>query len=132
MMRIGYLPSDYNPMVLMLGDEPEDFRALSWVLQGFARDQADVRLDCLAFCTSNGTSLTLTASAGLPGVFVGEDGLVWRIDAARASGFAAQADALAEAGRLAGSEMLKCSTEDEIPVKLSRGEYTEDFLLPAA
>jgi hypothetical protein len=130
MMRLGFLPSDFNPMVLMLGEEPEDFQALSWVLHGFARDQADVRLDDLAFCVSNGTQLKLTASAGPPGIHAAGDGFVWRIDAARAAGFAAQAEALAEPGRVAGSEILECSTEDEIPVKLSRGEYTEDFLLP--
>jgi len=28
--------------------------------------------------------------------------------------------------------MLECSTADEIPVKLSRGEYTDDFLLLTA
>ena len=132
MMRIGYLPSDFNPMVLMLGEKPEDFRALSWVLRGFARDLADVRLDGLPFCTSCGTRLTLTASPGPAGVHADADGLVWRVDAVRASGFAAQVDALADTGRLAGSEMLECSTEDEIPVKLSRGEYTDDFLLPPA
>ena len=28
----------------------------------------------------------------------------------------------------AGSEILECTTEEEIPVKVSRGEYTDDFL----
>ena len=31
--------------------------------------------------------------------------------------------------RAAGSEILECTTEEEIPVKVSRGEYTDDFLL---
>ena len=30
--------------------------------------------------------------------------------------------------RISGSEMLECTTEEEIPVMVSRGEYTDDFL----
>jgi len=129
MMRIGFLPSDFNPMVLMLG-EAEDFRALGGVLRGFSRQPEDVRLDELGFCAAARTRLLLTASAGPLGVHSAPDeGYIWRIDPARAVGFASQVDALAEPGRLAGSEILECSIEDEIPVKLSRGEYTDDFLL---
>ena len=128
MLRIGYLPSDFNPMILMLG-EAEDFRALSGVLRGFSRDTADNRVDQLGFCQPGNTRLTLTASPGPPGVQAAADGgFVWRIDADRAAGFAILADGLADSGRLAGSELLACSIQEEIPVKLSRGEYTDDFL----
>lgn len=131
MMRIGFLPSDFNPMVLLLG-EPEDFRALGGVLRGFARDGADVRVDTLGFCTPGRTRLRLTAEPGAAGVQGDGDDVTWRITPDIATSFAALAEALAEPGRLAGSEMLECSTEEEIPVKLSRGEYTDDFLLPTA
>ena len=43
MMRIGFLPSDFNPMVLMLG-EAEDFWALAGVLRGFARAPSELRV----------------------------------------------------------------------------------------
>jgi hypothetical protein len=132
MMRIGYLPSDFNPMLLMLG-EAEDFRALSGVLRGFARHPTDTRLDTLGFCTNTRTAVVLTGTDGPAGVHAAPDGrLLWRIDPDRAARFAAQVDSLADPGRLAGSEMLECSTEEEIPVKLSRGEYTDDFLLPGS
>ena len=48
MMRIGFLPSDFNPMILMLG-EAEDCRALGGVLRGFAREARDVSFRDLAF-----------------------------------------------------------------------------------
>ena len=51
MLRIGFLPSDYNPMVLMLG-EIEDMRLLAGVLRRFAREQTDLRLDEQGFCTA--------------------------------------------------------------------------------
>lgn len=133
MLRFGYLPSDYSAMVLMLG-EPEDFRALAGVLRQFARTPVDTRLDTLGFCRPYRTRLTLTASDGPPGIQPnGGDSLVWRLDPSRAGAFAAQAENLTDPGPWAGSEMLECGISEEIPVKLSRGEYTDDFLsAPAA
>ena len=46
----------------------------------------------------------------------------------QAGAFADQIDQLAVPSRAAGSEILECTTEEEIPVKVSRGEYTDDFL----
>jgi hypothetical protein len=51
------------------------------------------------------------------------------VGAEQAARFAARIDALAAPSRTAGSELLQCTTGEEIPVKLSRGEYTEDFLM---
>ncbi|HXA24678.1 MAG TPA: hypothetical protein VNW90_20505 [Acetobacteraceae bacterium] len=130
MLRIGFLPSDYNPMVLILG-EIEDMRLLAGALRRFAREQTDLRLDEQGFCTAVRTEITVSASPGAPGIQPVADaagGFVWRLDAERASAFADQIDTLAVPSRAAGSEMLECTTEEEIPVKVSRGEYTDDFL----
>jgi hypothetical protein len=131
MLRIGFLPSDFNPMLLMLGEQ-EDLRALGGVLRRFARDGGAVRLDELAFCAAHGTRVTLTGGAGPPGLHVlpdASDAFVWRLDAERAAAFAESVDDLAAASRRAGSEFLECTQEEEIPVKISRGEYTDDFLI---
>jgi hypothetical protein len=128
MLRVGFLPSDFNPMVLMLG-EADDLRMLAGVLRRFAHEQADVRLDELAFCAAPRTAVTITASLGPQGIHPGADGrFTWRLQAHQATAFADQIDQLAVPSRAAGSEILECTTEEEIPVKVSRGEYTEDFL----
>jgi hypothetical protein len=130
MLRIGFLPSDFNPMLLMLGEQ-EDLRALAGVLRQFARDGGAVRLDELSFCAAHGTRVTLNDDAGPPGLHAlpGAPGnWIWRLDAERAAAFAEQVDTLAAPSRKAGSELLECSLEEEIPVKVSRGEYTDDFL----
>jgi hypothetical protein len=130
MLRIGFLPSDFNPMLLMLGEQ-EDLRALSGVLRQFARDGGTVRLDELSFCAARGTRVTLSDGPGLPGLHRlsdTPDNWIWRLDAQRAAAFAEQVDDLAAPSRKAGSELLECSLEEEIPVKVSRGEYTDDFL----
>jgi len=121
MLRIGFLPSDFNPMLLMLG-EAEDLHRLAATLRTFARAPAETTLEH--------SCVRLTASAGPLGVHRAEEpgAFVWRLDAARAAAFADQVDGLAVRSRLAGSEILACTTEEEIPVKVSRGEYTDDFL----
>jgi hypothetical protein len=128
MMRIGFLPSDFNPMILMLG-EAEDCRALGGVLRRFARDGADVAFSGLGFCQIVGTDVLLTAAAGLAGVQqCKEHAFIWRIPPETAAEFAERLDDLADPGRIAGSETLDCDTRDGITVKVSRGEYTDDFL----
>ena len=127
MMRIGFLPSDFNPMVLMLG-EAEDCRALGGVLRRFARDGKDVAFRDLGFCRMAGVDLTLTVSGEPLGVTPGPHGFVWRVRGDLAERFAERLEDLAFPGRVAGSEELGCGTEDGIAVKVSRGEYTDDFL----
>jgi hypothetical protein len=128
MMRIGFLPSDFNPMILMLG-EAEDCRALGGVLRPFARDHADIKFADLNFCQVNGPDVLLTAAPGPIGIQQCADhAFIWRVPRDLAAAFAEQLDDLAEPGRIAGSEQLNCGTEDSIAVKVSRGEYTDDFL----
>ncbi len=128
MMRIGFLPSGFNPMILMLG-EAEDIRALSGVLRRFGRDRLEVAFGDLGFCQVIGADVLLTATDGPAGVQVSAHGpLLWRVPPDIAAGFADRLEDLAEPGRVAGSENLDCGTEDGIAVKVSRGEYTDDFL----
>ena len=127
-MRVGFLPSDFNPMILMLA-EAEDCRALGGVFRRFAREGADISFSGLNFCQVIGPNVLLTAEPGPPGVHAREGvAFVWRVPPDQATGFAERLDDLADPGRVAGSEALDCGTEDGITVKVSRGEYTDDFL----
>ena len=112
----------------MLG-EAEDCHALGGVLRCFARDARDVAFGSLTFCHVVGDDLLLTAAPGPAGVSRREDaGFVWRVPPDKAAWFADRLDDLGQPGRFAGSEELECGIEDGISVKVSRGEYTEDFL----
>jgi len=121
MLRIAFLPSDFNPMVLVLG-EAEDLHRLAATLRCFAREPADAPLET--------SCVRLTASDGPLGIHqaAASGAFLWRLDSAHAHAFADQIDSLAQPTRLAGSEVLECTTDEEIPVKVSRGEYTDDFL----
>jgi hypothetical protein len=130
MLRIGFLPSDFNPMLLLLA-EADDLRALGGALRRFARDGVPLRLDSLSCCAAGRTRVELRADAGAPGLHAlagAADSFVWRLDAATARTCAAQLDDLAAPSRVAGSEMLDDAGAGAIPVKVSRGEYTDDFL----
>lgn len=128
MMRVGFLPSDFNPMILMLG-EAEDCRALADMLRRFARDGADVAFGGLGFCRMAGADMLLTAAPGPAGMHRCEgQAFLWRVPAEMAARFAERLDDLADPGRVAGSEALDCFTQDGIAVKVSRGEYTDDFM----
>jgi alkanesulfonate monooxygenase SsuD/methylene tetrahydromethanopterin reductase-like flavin-dependent oxidoreductase (luciferase family) len=128
MMRISFLPSDFNPMILMLG-EAEDCRALGGVLRCFARDGAEVSFAGLGFCQVTGPDVLLVAASGEAGVRQGgRNALVWRLPQNLAASFADRLEDLAGARRIAGSEELRCGAEDGITVTVSRGEYADDFL----
>ena len=134
MLRVGFLPSDFNPMVLMLG-ESEDLRCLAGVLRQFARNGASVRLDELAFCAAAAMRITLRAADGAAGLQRAPDDAahwLWRIHATQAAAFADQVEDLAASARVAGSEVLQSGTVEDVPVKVSRGEYTDDFLSAGA
>lgn len=132
MLRFAFLPSDFNPMVLMLG-EADDFRALAGVLRGFSRAPAETRLHELGFCApGKDTRITLRpvtdASGGLHALQEPGNGFAWRLDSASAAASAGLIEALINPERPAGSEMIEAG---DVPLKLSRGEYTEDYLTPA-
>jgi hypothetical protein len=121
MLRVGFLPSDFNPIVLILG-EAEDLHRLAATLRRFAQNPADVPIER--------SSVRLNASAGPLGIHAAAEpgAFLWRLDPVHAQAFADRIDALAQPSRIAGSEILECTVEEEIPVKVSRGEYTDDFL----
>ena len=128
MMRIGFLPSDFNPMILMLG-EAEDCRALGGVLRRFARDGADVAFADLGFCQVAATDVLLTAAPGPAGVQRCEGhAFIWRVPPetwppTSRNDWTTWRNRDASPGR----RQLDCGTEDGITVKVSRGEYTDDF-----
>ncbi len=134
MLRYSFLPSDFNPVVLLLGDA-DDLRHLSDVLRQFSIDPAEIRFEDLDFCAAaDDTSIVLKGSGAPNGMRrLGEGAAFqWTLDAAQAEEFANMVEELASPSRRAGTETLgpdAASESSGIPVKVSRGEFTDDFLL---
>ena len=131
MMRFSYLPSDFHPLVLILGDT-EDLCKLAALLRRFAHDTRDVALERMNVAAPSDTSLLLTASAGPTGAHLSAGpakALRWTLTVDQAQAFCDAIETLAEDPRGSGSIVLACESEGEIPVKVSRGEFTDDFLV---
>jgi hypothetical protein len=53
----------------------------------------------------------------------------WKLNHWQARHIAERIDLLTPAGQKSGSEIFEVGSEGEIPVKVSRGEFTDDFLV---
>jgi hypothetical protein len=131
MLRFDYLPSDFNPMFLFLG-ERQDLLALANLLRSFAENprQLDVR-EQLAGATSR-TTLRLVPiedEAGDFGMKAHHEGFCWGLNAWQALKIAERIEALTPAHHKSGSDIIELGVEGEIPVKISLGEFTDDFLV---
>jgi hypothetical protein len=130
MLRFGYLPSDYHPLLLLLG-EAEDMRGLAALLRDLAARGTDIALAEHARCATAHTAVLLTTVGARPGLYPvapGSRSLVWTLVAEQAEYFAELIDELAT--QTSGSAVLDCGILGEIPVKASIGEYPDDFLRP--
>ncbi|MCC6778037.1 MAG: hypothetical protein IT537_15600 [Hyphomicrobiales bacterium] len=128
MLRVGYLPSDYHPLLLLLG-EAEDMRRLAALLRAFAVAPQELSLGDSGFCVCAGTTVLLTATDTQPGlhpVAAGSRSLSWTLTVERAAHFADLLEQLAT--QTSGSAVLDVGILGEIPVKASIGEYPDAFL----
>jgi hypothetical protein len=136
MLRFSYLPSDFHPMLLVLG-EAEDLRKLATLLRLTVASGEAKGLETASFAAPSDTRVVITAGEAPVGLrpdatAANQKSFRWRLDAALVREFAAKLEALGAPGRKAGSEELVADSPGETLVKVSRGEFTDDFLLPMA
>ena len=119
-------------MVLMLG-EAQDMRALSKLLAGFSRSAGDVSLATASSFAPTDTQITLAApdneQLGMRLLSPQRKILRWALASSTAMLFAEMVYELGEPDRKSGSQNLLCGDYREIPVKVSRGEFTDDYLI---
>jgi hypothetical protein len=132
MLRFSYLPSDFNPMLLMLG-EAEDFRQLAALLRIVSRGNGPVALERAPFCAPSDTAVRIALDGGplgLTAVDFAAKRLLWVLDRGASEATAELVAGLAASGRRAGSEVIEAApSAGGIAVKLSLGEFTDDFLV---
>lgn len=127
MFRYEHMPSDFHPMFLIIG-ERADLERLAAMLRRLAEDD-EIDVTALLREFTPKARLRLVRADDLFGMHESDRGFAWRLNAWQAEQIAARIDALAEPDAKSGSDIFEVGCDGEIPVKVSRGEFTEDFLI---
>jgi hypothetical protein len=132
MLRFDHLPSDFTPLFLFLG-ESQDLAALAALLRSFAERPRVLTLGEHLPGSRSRTSISLVPEEGDAGNFGvrpdSKGGFRWGLNAWQAERIAERIDLLTPAQNKSGSDIIELGVDGEIPVKISRGEFTDDFLI---
>ena len=131
MLRFDHLPSDFNPLFLFLG-EKQDLAALAGLLRRFARSPGQLDVGQQLAGSKSRTTLRLVPVEGDVGEFgmrPDQNGFRWGLNAWQAEKIAERIEMLTPTHQKSGSDIIELGVEGEIPVKVSLGEFTDDFLV---
>jgi len=137
MLRMRFMPCDFHPLLLVLGGK-DDLDQFSQILLQFA-----VNGECLELgkegIFSEDTSVKLvevgTDNTSVAGLWKSNDtgsNLVWTLTREQAAGFGQEVSKIVSGISLAGSATLECEILNEIRVKVSLGEFEDEFLVGSA
>jgi hypothetical protein len=128
MLRYEYMPSDFHPLFLFLG-ESSDLAALAKLLRRFAENPETVTIkDRIPGATSR-DELALTPADDEFGMRDLGGRFAWKLTPWQAEKIAKRIELLTPQDNKSGSEIVEIGSDGEIPVKVSRGEFTDDFLI---
>lgn len=129
MLRFEYMPSDFHPLFLFLGEGP-DLAALAKLLRRFAEQSQTFALaERIPGATSRDELVLMPADDGEFGMRDLGGRFAWKLTDWQARRIAERIELLTPADNKSGSEILEIGSDGEIPVKVSRGEFTDDFLI---
>src|SRR5215469_14685809 len=117
MLRFEYMPSDFNPVFLFLGEGP-DLAALARLLRRFAeRPQAFVVAERIPGARSRNRLVLMPPDDGEFGMRDLGDCFAWKLTDWQAERIAERIELLTPEDNRSGSEMLEIGSDAEIPVK---------------
>jgi hypothetical protein len=128
MLRFEFMPSDFQPIFLFIGEGP-DLADLAQLLRRFAENPQEIAVGDSIPNAKWSAPLTLAPGDGEFGMRDLGGRFSWRLNGWQATRIAERIDLLTPAGHKSGSEIFEVGSEGEIPVKISRGEFTDDFLV---
>jgi len=128
MLRFEYMPSDFQPIFLFIGEGP-DLADLARLLRRFAEDPQEIAVGESIPGAKWSVPLMLAPADGEFGMRDLGGKFSWKLNDWQATRIAERIDLLTPADHKSGSEIFEVGSEGEIPVKVSRGEFTDDFLI---
>ncbi|QPF83182.1 hypothetical protein IC762_26165 [Bradyrhizobium genosp. L] len=128
MLRFEYMPSDFHPLFLFLG-EAADLADLARLLRRFAENPQAIAVAERIPGAISRNELVLAPADGEFGMRDLGGRFAWKLTAWQAQRIAERIELLTPDHNKSGSEIVEIGSEGEIPVKVSRGEFTDDFLI---
>jgi hypothetical protein len=128
MLRYEYMPSDFNRMFLILGDA-RDLVGLSATLRRFARTAETISLNDHRAEFRPQAPLAIVPADHAFGLHRVGESFAWYLNEWQALNIADRIETLASPQTKSGSDIFEIGFDGEIPVKVSRGEFTDDFLI---
>jgi hypothetical protein len=128
MLRFEYMPSDFHPLFLFLGEGP-DLAALATLLRRFAENPQTMPVAERIPGATSRDALVLAPADNEFGMRDLGGSFAWKLTDWQARRIAERIELLTPQENKSGSEILEIGSEGEIPVKVSRGEFTDDFLV---
>jgi hypothetical protein len=128
MLRFEYMPSDFQPIFLFIGEGP-DLADLARLLRRFAEKPQEIAVGETIPGAKWSAPLMLAPADGAFGMRDLDGKFSWNLNDWQATRIAERIDLLRPADHKSGSEIFEVGSEGEIPVKVSRGEFTDDFLI---
>ncbi|MCP3414914.1 hypothetical protein NLM16_12445 [Bradyrhizobium brasilense] len=128
MLRFEYMPSDFHPLFLFLG-EAADLAALAMLLRRFAEDPQSIAVAERIPSAVSRDALVLAPADDEFGMRDLGGRFAWKLTDWQAERIAERIELLTPEDSKSGSEIVEIGSDGEIPVKLSRGEFTDDFLI---
>jgi hypothetical protein len=128
MLRFEYMPSDFHPLFLFIG-EGADLAALAKLLRRFADNPQEISVAGRIPGATSRAELILAPADDEFGMRDVGGKFTWKLNNWQAARIAERIEGLTPKDNKSGSEILEVGSEGEIPVKVSRGEFTDDFLI---
>ena len=122
------MPSDFNPLFLFIG-EGADLAALAKLLRRFADDPQELAIAERIPGVTSRTPLVLAPADHEFGMRDLGSSFRWKLNGWQAARIAERIDLLTRPESKSGSDIIEVGSDGEIPVKVSRGEFTDDFLI---
>ena len=128
MLRFEHMPSDFNPLFLFIG-EGADLAALATLLRRFADHPQEIAVAERIPAATSRTPLMLAPADHEFGMRDLGGSFCWKLNVWQAARIAERIDLLTPPELKSGSDIIEVGSDGEIPVKVSRGEFTDDFLI---
>ena len=128
MLRFEHMPSDFHPVFLFIG-EAVDMTALADLLRRFSEKPQEILVTEAIPGAVSRTMLTLAPGDGEFGMRNLGGKFSWKLNDWQAAQIAARIETLVSTENKSGSDIIEVGSDGEIPVKVSRGEFTDDFLI---